>query len=168
GGGNAAGGNTPNECYVTISRDGSVAAETSTQDLGTGQRTVTAIVVAEILGLEPGDVHTTIGESNLGHSTGSGGSTTCPSQAPAALRGAQAALEDLFKKVGPRVGSEPAQLAVAPGKVVDTKTQKSWGWKEFCGRRGMEHAQGKGDWSANMGAQNPNVSSGQVGGVQTA
>jgi xanthine dehydrogenase YagR molybdenum-binding subunit len=161
-------GGQPNECTVVISRDGTVTAQTSTQDLGTGQRTVTAIVVAEILGLGPADIVTVIGESPLGHSTGSGGSTTLPSQAPAALRGALAALEDLFKKVGPRVGADPTHLAVEPGKVVDTKTQKSWAWKEFCARLGMDEAKGKGDWSAPMGAQNPNVSSGQVGGVQTA
>ncbi len=161
-------GGQPNQCHVTINRDGSVSAETSTQDLGTGQRTVTAIVVAEILGLEPKDIHLKVGESNLGHSTGSGGSTTCPSQAPAALRGAQAALEDLFKKVGPRVGADPEKLSVEPGKVVDSSSGKSWSWKEFCARLGMDQAIGKGEWSSTMTGQNPNVSSGQVGGVQVA
>ena len=52
----------------------------------TAQRTVTAIVVAEVLGREPGDVTLEIGESQLGRSTGSGGSTTCPSQSPATGR----------------------------------------------------------------------------------
>src|SRR5262249_15256158 len=47
-----------NECAVTIGADGSVTAQTSTQDLGTAQRTVTAIVAAEILGREPGDILT--------------------------------------------------------------------------------------------------------------
>src|SRR5205807_6968621 len=46
----------PNECTVTIASDGSVTAQSSTQDLGTGQRTVLAAVVAEILGLEPNDI----------------------------------------------------------------------------------------------------------------
>src|SRR5258708_26692795 len=41
-----------NECTVIISRDGSVTAKSSTQDLGTGQKTVTGLVVAEILGLK--------------------------------------------------------------------------------------------------------------------
>ncbi len=136
-GGGAQGGQ-PNECHVTINRDGSVTAETSSQDLGTGLRTVGAVVIAEILGLQPTDVVTKIGESNLGWSTGSGGSTTTPSQAPAALRGAQAALEDLFKKVGPRVGANPDHLAIEPGRVVDTQNQKGWSWKEFCARLGME------------------------------
>src|SRR5262249_50281947 len=69
-----------NECTVMIAADGSVTAQTSTQDLGTAQRTVTAVVVAEILGLEPGQITMLIGESPYGQSSGSGGSTTCPSQ----------------------------------------------------------------------------------------
>src|SRR5581483_11337201 len=167
-GGFAAGG-APNECTVVISRDGSVTAESSTQDLGTAQRTVTAIVVAELLGLEPADVIVKIGESQYGSSSGSGGSTTCPSQAPAALRASQAALEDLFKKVGPKVGADPADLAVEPGRVIDTKNKKEWAWKEFCARLGMDEARAKGQWSAALSQQpgNENISSGQVGGVQT-
>jgi xanthine dehydrogenase YagR molybdenum-binding subunit len=159
-----------NECAVTISRDGSVTAESSTQDLGTAQRTVTAIVVAEILGLMPTDVVTRIGESQLGASSGSGGSTTCPSQAPAALRAAQAARDDLFKKVAPKVGADPANLTIDAGKVVDAKNNKEWAWKEFCARLGMDEAKGRGQWNQPMSneAGNENISSGQVGGVQTA
>jgi len=56
-GGFAAGGNPGNETTVTISRDGSVMVESSTQDLGTGQRTVSAIIPAEILGLEVADIN---------------------------------------------------------------------------------------------------------------
>ena len=96
-GGFAAGGQTPNECKVIISRDGTATAETSTQDLGTAQRTVTAIVTAEVLGLTPPDIVVKLGESQYGFSSGSGGSTTCPSQAPAALLAAQAARDDLFE-----------------------------------------------------------------------
>src|SRR5262249_43373407 len=101
-GGFAAGGATPNECRVRLQKDGTVTAVTSTQDLGTAQRTVTAIVAAEILGLEPTDIVINLGESQFGFSSGSGGSTTCPSQAPATLFAAQAARDDLFKKVAPK------------------------------------------------------------------
>ncbi len=167
-GGFAAG--ATNECFVTISRDGSVAARTSTQDLGTGQRTVTAVVVAEILGLNPADITTEIGESRFGLSTGSGGSTTCPSQAPAALRAAQAARDDLFAKVAPRVGADPKDLRIEPGKVVDAKSGKAWSWKEFCARLGMDQARGRGEWSLAIANEpgNQAISSGQVGGVQVA
>src|SRR5262245_52541611 len=169
-GGFAAGGNTPNECHVSISRDGTATAQTSTQDLGTAQRTVTAIVVAEILGLQPTDVIAKIGESQYGFSSGSGGSTTCPSQAPAALLAAQAARNDLFAKVAPKVGADPKDLAIEPGKVVDTKNKKEWAWKEFCARLGMDEAKGKGEWSLSISNEpdNANISSGQVGGVQIA
>src|SRR5439155_20374598 len=114
--------------------DGSVTAETSTQDLGTGQRTVTEVVTAEILGLKPNDVIAKFGESNLGSSSGSGGSTTCPSQAPATRLAAVAARDDPLAKVGPPVGADPKDLAIEEGKVVDSKSGKNWAWKEFCAR----------------------------------
>jgi xanthine dehydrogenase YagR molybdenum-binding subunit len=169
-GGFAAGGATPNECTVRINKDGSVTAETSTQDLGTAQRTVTAIVTAEILGLMPTDIVVNLGESPFGFSSGSGGSTTCPSQAPATLFAAQKARDDLFKKVAPKVGAEPGDLAIEPGQVVNTKTKQAWPWKEFCARLGMDEAKGKGEWSLALSNEpdNANISSGQVGGVQVA
>jgi xanthine dehydrogenase YagR molybdenum-binding subunit len=169
-GGFAAGGTEPNECQVFVSKDGSVTVETSTQDLGTAQRTVSAIVAAEIFGMQPTDIVVKIGESPYGFSSGSGGSTTCPSQAPAALLASQAARGDLFKKVGPKVGADPKDLAIEVGKVVDTKNKKEWAWKEFCARLGMEEAKGKGEWSLAISneAGNENISSGQVGGVQIA
>ncbi|MCS6866665.1 MAG: xanthine dehydrogenase family protein molybdopterin-binding subunit [Gemmata sp.] len=169
-GGNAAGGTTPNECFVVIAKDGSVIAESSTQDLGTAQRTVTAIVVAEVLGLQPTDIIVKIGESTFGFSTGSGGSTTCPTQAPAALLAAQQARNDLFKKVAAKLGADPKNFAIDVGKVVDTKTQREWSWKEFCAKLGMDEAKGKGEWNLAISNEpgNENISSGQVGGVQTA
>jgi xanthine dehydrogenase YagR molybdenum-binding subunit len=161
---------SPNEVTVTISRDGSVAVYTSTQDLGTGQRTLNAIVTAEILGLKVTDVQVMIGESQLGNSSGSGGSTTAPSQAPATLRAATAARDDLFAKIAPTLGVDPQNLSCQDGKIIDTKNNKSWSWKEACARLGMQEAKGTGVWSAQISQQpgNENVSSGQVGGVQVA
>jgi xanthine dehydrogenase YagR molybdenum-binding subunit len=157
-----------NHCTVVITRDGTVTAETSSQDLGTGLRTVDALVVAEILGLEPSDIVMKVGESNLGSSTGSGGSTTTPNQAPAALRGAEGARDDLFAKVAPRVMAEAADLAIEPGKVVNKKNGQSWAWKEFCARLGMDEVRVRGDWSQQLTAANPNVSNAQVCGMQVA
>lgn len=180
-GGRAQGGQ-PNETTITITRDGTVTVESSTQDLGTGQRTVSAIVAAEILGQEVKDMVVTIGNSRLGHSTGSGGSTTCPSQAPAVLRAATAARDDLFAKVGKKLEVDPKNLVIEPPttdpktkattamKVVDTATKKSWAWKEFCAKLGSETATGRGDWNYDMSnlEEHANVSSEQVGGVQIA
>lgn len=169
-GGGAQGGPPNNEATVTISRDGTVTVDSSTQDLGTGQRTVSAIVAAEILGLEVGDIVVNIGNSRLGHSGGSGGSTTLPSQAPATLRAATAARDDLFAKVAKKVEADPKNLTIEPGKVVDSASKKSWTWKEFCAKLGMDEAKGRGDWNSNMSSEeeHANVSSVQVGGVQVA
>jgi xanthine dehydrogenase YagR molybdenum-binding subunit len=158
----------PNDCTVFIAGDGSVNAQTSTQDLGTGQRTVTAIVVAEILGLQPRQIDVDLGESDLGRSTGSGGSTTCPSQAPAALRAATAARDELFGMIAGKLGSKKEDLSIQPGKVVDKKRGKEWSWKEACSRLGMATVKGTGFWSAGETFENPNVSNVQVGGVQVA
>jgi xanthine dehydrogenase YagR molybdenum-binding subunit len=159
-----------NECTVLIAADGSVTARSSTQDLGTGQRTVTAIVTAEILGLEPSDVTVQIGESAFGSSTGSGGSTTCPSQAPAALVAALAARDDLFSKIAAKLDAKKENLAIEAGKIVDNESKKSWDWRQACARLGMDQAKGDGSWNYedSRKAVSKNVSNGGVGGVQVA
>jgi xanthine dehydrogenase YagR molybdenum-binding subunit len=167
-GGSAQG--APNDCTVLISADGSVTAQSSTQDLGTAQRTVTGLVVAEILGLEPGQITVQIGESQYGRSTGSGGSTTCPSQAPAALRAATAAKAELFKAIAEKLESKPEDLDIEPGKVVNKSANKSWSWKEACAKLGMNQVKATGTWTAGEANQKENegVSNVGVGGVQVA
>ena len=66
----------------TISPDGSVEVKSATQDIGTGARTVLAIIAAEVLGLEVTDIHSNIGNSTFPPGQGSGGSTTTPSMSP--------------------------------------------------------------------------------------
>jgi xanthine dehydrogenase YagR molybdenum-binding subunit len=161
---------TLNECTVIIAADGSVTAKSSTQDLGTGQRTVTAIVVAEILGLNPEQIAVLIGESPYGASSGSGGSTTLPSQAPAALRAATAAREDFFDKIAKKLGGKAEDLSLEGGKVHDKTQKKSWDWKQACARLGMEQAKGTGGWTfeESQKEEHKNVSNVGVGGVQVA
>jgi xanthine dehydrogenase YagR molybdenum-binding subunit len=157
-------GNRNNDVLVTISSDGSALVQCSTQDLGTGERTVLAIVTAEILGLEPKQITTHIGESEYGRSTGSGGSTTCPGTAPATLIAATAARDDLLQKIAGRLGAKAEDLVIEPGKIVDKANQKSWEWKAACAKLGMNTAQGRGNHPGN-----PNPLSNQgVGGVQIA
>ncbi|GIW78827.1 MAG: dehydrogenase [Gemmatales bacterium] len=165
--GGGAQGNPPNECTVFIHRDGSVTARSSTQDLGTGQRTVTAIVVAEILGLEPREINVKIGESEYGYSTGSGGSTTCPSQAPAALKAATAARDALFAKIAPKLGVKKEDLEIQKGFIV-AKNGKKTPWKKACSLIGMDTIKGEGGWSSVLALEEPGLSNRQVGGVQVA
>jgi xanthine dehydrogenase YagR molybdenum-binding subunit len=160
----------PNQCFVTISADGSVVARTSTQDLGTGQRTVTALITAEILGLEPEQITLQFGESTFGASTGSGGSTTIPSQAPATLRAATAARDDLLAKIAPKLEAKVEDLVIELGKVRDKNRDKTWSWTEACKALGGEEAKGTGMWTfpESLKPENKDVSSSGVGGVQIA
>lgn len=150
-----------NVVNATIGSDGSVLMQCSTQDLGTGERTVLAIIAAEVLGLEVKDITPRIGESPYGPSTGSGGSTTCPATSPAALNAICAARDDLFKKIASKLGAKAEDLVIESGKVVDKANGKTFGWKEACARLGMETATGTGNWT-------PGLSNQGVGGIQIA
>jgi xanthine dehydrogenase YagR molybdenum-binding subunit len=155
------GGFGNNDVTTTINSDGSVLTQCSTQDLGTGERTLAAIITAEILGLQVPDITVQIGESQYGRSGGSGGSTTTPSTAPAFLNAAYAARDDLLAKIAPRLESKPENLSIEPGKVVDKSAGKSWSWKEACARLGMDAVKAHGDRTAAL-------SNNGVGGVQIA
>ncbi len=93
-----------------------------------------------------------------------------PSQAPATLRAATAARDDLFAKIAPKLNTKAENLAIEPGKVVDTTSGKSWEWKKACAVLGMEQAKGTGSWTYgdSTKAENKDVSSTGVGGVQIA
>jgi xanthine dehydrogenase YagR molybdenum-binding subunit len=160
----------PNDVDVVIASDGSVLVRSSTQDLGTAQRSVNAIVTAEVLGLEPRDITVQIGESPWGRSHGSGGSTTCPTQAPATLRAALAARDALFEKVARKLNAKADDLEIVPGKVRDKASDKSYDWKKVCALLGKEQIKTTGNWAAPMAAQKEtlNLSNSGVGGVQIA
>ncbi|HZU34384.1 MAG TPA: xanthine dehydrogenase family protein molybdopterin-binding subunit [Gemmataceae bacterium] len=146
---------------VTISSDGSVLLESSTQDLGTGERTVLATIIAEILGLEPHDITVRIGESQLGRSGGSGGSTTTPGTAPAVLNAVTTARTELLSKIAGRLGAKADDLVIEPGKIVDKTSNKDWPWKQACAKLGRDTVVGTGNWTAGL-------SNNGVGGVQIA
>ncbi|WP_430256857.1 xanthine dehydrogenase family protein molybdopterin-binding subunit [Neorhizobium sp. DAR64872/K0K18] len=55
----------PNEARVRVNRDGSVIAEASSNDIGTGIQTVVVLAVAEALGTDPSNVSFRWGDSRL-------------------------------------------------------------------------------------------------------
>ena len=70
-------------CEVRISRDGSVELMSAVQDLGTGTKTMLAVVVAEELGIPPANVVIRIGDTRFPIGPDSGGSVTTGSISPA-------------------------------------------------------------------------------------
>jgi xanthine dehydrogenase YagR molybdenum-binding subunit len=156
----------PNDISVTISSDGSVLVQASTQDLGTGERTVLPIVVGEILGVDPHEITVKIGESPWGRSSGSGGSTTCPGTSPPALAAANGARDALFQKIAQRLGVKAEDLTIEPGKIHNKADSKSWAWKEACAKLGMDVVKVQGDWNPEL--DKAGLSNQGVGGVQVA
>jgi xanthine dehydrogenase YagR molybdenum-binding subunit len=94
------GGGQRSEAEVRINPDGTVEVRCGTQDLGTGTKTLIAIVAAEVLGLEPAAISVKIGDTTFPPSGGSGGSTTAASVAPAVYDACQNALADLASASG--------------------------------------------------------------------
>ena len=143
-------GGTPNPTRVTLSRDGSVLVQSSSQDLGTAQRTVGAIIAAEIFGLTPRDITVQLGDSTFGPSSPSGGSTTCPGTSPAILKAAEAARDAFFAAIAPRLNAQAADLSIEPGVIVNRANNNARiPWRQACAMIGMNPIQGSGDWPTN-------------------
>jgi xanthine dehydrogenase YagR molybdenum-binding subunit len=98
---------------VRINRDGSVEARSAVQDIGGGIKTVIAQVVAEELGIEPGSVQVTIGDTVSPPGPPSGGSMTTTSITPAVRNAAYKAKQRLIDQVKPALkGADPASLSL--------------------------------------------------------
>ena len=151
-------------CQVVVHPDGSVEARLASQDLGTGTRTVIAIVLAETFGLELNDVQVHIGSSEYPSSGPSGGSTTVGGVSASTRRAATNALEEIFAKVAPALEATPDQLEAVGGRVrVKGDASRSLSWKQAAAKIGLNPVMANG---ANPGP-GPLTDSG-VGGIQMA
>jgi xanthine dehydrogenase YagR molybdenum-binding subunit len=96
----AGGGNKSTQGEAQINPDGSIEIRLGVQDIGTGTRTVIAVVAAEILGLKPEQITVRVGDTRYPPGPGSGGSTTCPSISPTVFDVCTKALEQLQTQSG--------------------------------------------------------------------
>ena len=151
----------PAACTLTINPDGSVRISSGTQDIGTGTRTVMAIVAAETFGLQPENIQIQVGNSALPASAGSGGSGTAGGMGSAVRRAAVDALSALFAKIAPSLGVQPNLLKASGATITGGSTAVSW--KHACSMLGALPLTTRG---ANPGAGDLNSSG--VGGVEMA
>ncbi len=156
----------PSNCRTTIHPDGSVEVALGSQDLGTGTRTVIAMVAAESLGLTVNDIRVQIGDNKYPESGASGGSTTVGGVSASTRKSSVNALAQLFEAVAPSLGAQPADLEVSDSRIqVKGNPSKGLSWKEACRKLGTRTI-------SEMGANNPRspggLISGGVGGVQIA
>jgi xanthine dehydrogenase YagR molybdenum-binding subunit len=135
------------QAHVDIHSDGTIVVKCGTQDLGTGTRTMVAIVAAETFGLPISGVKVEIGDSVLPFSGGSGGSTTAASVTPAIRSTSVDALDALFAKVAPMLGTTAENLVAEGGRIhVKGDTAKSVTWKDACKLIGTEPISVDGKW----------------------
>jgi xanthine dehydrogenase YagR molybdenum-binding subunit len=157
------GGGGPQDKKVDciINPDGSVEMRSGFQDIGTGARTVLAIIAAEVFGLKPTDITSNIGHSTFPPGQASGGSTTTPAMSPPAYNAAVEARGELFKKLAPIVGAtKPEDLSLKDGKLLVAGEAKM-SWKEACRKLGQVPISVTGKGGPGLSAQG-------VGGCQFA
>jgi xanthine dehydrogenase YagR molybdenum-binding subunit len=142
------GGGRGSKAHCDIANDGSVVMKCGTQDLGTGTRTLVAMVTAETLGLPVNAVKPEIGDTNYPLSGGSGGSTTAASMTPAIRLTAGKALDALCAKAAPQLGVDPATLTASNGRIhVVGNPAKGMTFKDACKLIGTEPISVDGEWA---------------------
>jgi xanthine dehydrogenase YagR molybdenum-binding subunit len=147
------GGGRGTRAHVEILPDGGVVVRCGTQDIGTGTRTIVAMVAAETLGLPVDAVRVEIGDSLYPFSGGSGGSTTAAAVTPAIRVTTGKALDALAARVAPGLGVEPGALVASGGRVhVKGDPAKGLSWRDACRQLGTEPAAVDGEWEAGLSA----------------
>jgi xanthine dehydrogenase YagR molybdenum-binding subunit len=136
------GGGRGSQADAQINPDGSVEVRCGTQDLGTGTRTLVAVVAAEAFGLKPEQITVKIGDTQFPPSGASGGSTTAASVCPAIFDACTNALQKLQQTAG----------------VADARGAN---WAGTCKKLGVNPLIAHGEWHEGL-------SSSGVGGVQFA
>ena len=120
----------PHGARCVIESDGSVLVANGCQDLGTGTRTIIAMLAAEELGLKTTDVTVRLGNTNDPVGPPSGGSQTAPSIAPVVRNVARRAKRQLLEAVAKGVGGDADKMDMKGGKV--TGAPRDLTFKQAC------------------------------------
>jgi len=115
----AGGGRPPSTIILKLFSDGSVNLNMGASDLGTGTKTVMALVVAEELGIKPENIqieHADTGTTQF--ATPSGGSKTVPTESPAVRAAAISLKQQLLEIAARDLAVDPATLNFMAGSIV--------------------------------------------------
>lgn len=149
---------------VVVHRDGSVVARTGTQDIGTGTRTVAAIVASEYLGAPLDHVRVAIGNSTLPRGPASGGSMTAHNLSPAMTLAALDARRTILGLVAEHLGVDVAECDIRDGHVRQGGTPVM-SFAEACAIMPDDSITGRGE-TGRRGAEQPQLGEGTSNGVQ--
>lgn len=152
------------EVQVVAYNDGSLELQSCVQDIGTGTKTVLALIAAEEFGVKPSDIKITIGDTNFPIGPMSGGSVTASSMGPAVRLACAAVKKEVFEQAAGELGAKPEELVCADGRVVvAADPTKSMTWKKAIGLLGGERLTRTGKRFEDYKGFND-----EVGGVQFA
>ena len=149
-------------CRLKVNPDGTVESFAGSQDLGTGTRTVIAIVLAETFGLPLSMVKVHIGSNKYPQSNPSGGSTTVGGVTGPNRRAGLEALWEIFDLVAARYEVDADSL-VAKDQEIFSKDKLVCSWKQAASLIGPMPLEYQG-----AGPKNDGLTSRGVGGVQMA
>jgi CO/xanthine dehydrogenase Mo-binding subunit len=137
----AGAGGPPSTVIVKLFADGSANLNMGASDIGTGTKTVMAMVVAEELGVPVESIQ--IENADTGtteYATASGGSKTVPTEAPTVRAAALAVKRQLFEIAAEELKAPASELRIDGDSVVaadDPKNRKRIGDLEGFRRRGV-------------------------------
>jgi xanthine dehydrogenase YagR molybdenum-binding subunit len=115
----AGGGRPPSTVIVKLFSDGSVNLNMGASDIGTGTKTVMAMVVAEELGVRPKLIqieHADTGTTQ--YASASGGSKTVPTEAPAVRAAAVHVKQQLLEMAAKDLKVDVSSLSFEDGRIV--------------------------------------------------
>ncbi|MFM7204192.1 MAG: xanthine dehydrogenase family protein molybdopterin-binding subunit [Myxococcota bacterium] len=125
------GGQPGCEVWCTVSPNGKVLVQNGGQDIGTGTKTMLAMLAAEELGLSPDQIDVQMGDTNLPYGPLSGGSTVTPSLSPAGRQAGENARLGIAALVAPVLGATASELVFANG-TISAPNGKSMTWATAC------------------------------------
>ncbi len=113
------GGGPPATIVVKLFADGSANLNMGAADLGTGTRTVMAMVVAEELGIDPSRIQVENADTgSTQYATPSGGSKTVPTESPAVREAALAVKRQVLEMAAEELDRPASDLELVDGSVV--------------------------------------------------
>jgi CO/xanthine dehydrogenase Mo-binding subunit len=113
------GGGPPSTIIVKLFADGSVSLNMGASDIGTGTRTVMALVVSEELGVRPDLIDIENADTvTTQYATPSGGSKTVPTESPAVRAAAIHVKQQLLAMAAEEIKEKPASLAMKGGTIL--------------------------------------------------
>ena len=118
----AGGGNPPSTVIVKLFSDGSANLNMGASDIGTGTKTVMAMVVAEELGVKPEALQ--IENADTGttqYATPSGGSKTIPTEAPTVRAAALSVKQQLFDLAAQDLKVDAGDLELIGDEIASTQ-----------------------------------------------